>query len=125
MGVRTGFQLPVVPEGTTALLSAVITDETSTAIAAATLSTLTLTLYPKEHTSTFINSRSSQDVLNTNNVTVTSSGVLTWTMQPSDNTIVDSSVSVEHHIALFQWTWPTSKAGKHEIEFRVSNLTNV
>ena len=53
-------------EHATAKYTAIIKDESSVAIAAASLTTLTLTLY--DSAGTIINSRNAQDVLNTNNV---------------------------------------------------------
>lgn len=112
-------------EKTTHVYTATIKDENGTVVPAASLTTLTLTLYAKQ-SGTIINSRSAQNILNANNVTVNSSGVLTWTMQPDDNAIVNSALLTESHIALFEWTYSSgSKYGKHEIELVVSNLTKV
>lgn len=112
-------------EKTTHVYSAVIKDEANDVVPAAQLTTLTLTQYALQ-TGTIINSREGQNVLNANNVTVTSGGVLTWIMQPADNAIVNAALEYEFHIALFEWTYASgAKAGKHEVEFKIQNLTKV
>jgi hypothetical protein len=104
------------PEQTTAVYSATITDENGAAVPLASINAITLTLYNAADGTT-INSRSAQNILNTNNVTIhATSGLLTWTMQPADNVIVDSSIGVgkyERHNFLIEWTYGTTKKGKH------------
>jgi len=113
-------------EKTTQLFTGNFVDETGVAIPAASLSTLTLTLYDVV-SGTKINSRNVQNVLNANNVTVSSSGGLTWTMQPADNPIISTALPNELHVALWEWTYGAggTKAGKHETGFSIKNLTNV
>jgi len=112
-------------ERSTHVYTATIKDENSVVVPAASLNTMTLTLYA-ERTGTIINSRSQQNILNANNVTISSGGVLVWTMQPADNAIVNSALSVEPHIALFEWTYSSgTKYGKHQIRLMVENYTKV
>lgn len=112
-------------EATTPVYTATIKDELGVVIPAASLSTLTLTYYEKR-ANTIINSRDGQNILNANNVTVSSGGVLTWTLQPADTAILDVQNVYEEHIALFAWTWAAgAKAGKHEVRFIVTNMTRV
>ena len=114
----------IVRERSTALYGAVIQDETGEVIPASTLTTLTLTLYDLA-TAAVINSRSSQNVLNANNVTVSSGGVLVWTMQAADNNIIGRTPidSYENHRALFEWTWSSgARAGSHEVIIEVLNI---
>jgi hypothetical protein len=114
-----------VNEKVTARYTADIQDDEGNAIAAATLTTLTLTLYDVE-TGDIINSRNDQDVLNTNGVTVDGSGNLTWIIDADDNAIVTSTSKVEKHIALFKWTWNSgARDGKHEVNLHVKNLAKV
>ena len=111
-------------ENSIALYGAIIKDEAAVAIAAASLTTLTLTLYNSDDEA-IINSRSAQDVLNTNNVTVDSSGVLAWTMQPADNVITGTG-ELETHVALFEYTWSSgTKRGSHEVTVKVRDITNI
>lgn len=125
MAIRTTI-LTKVAENSTAKITATVVDENGVGLAAASLTTITLTLYLKGTPATKINSRDDQDVKNTNGVTISSAGALVWTMEPDDNPIIDNSKSSEDHIALFEWTYNSgAKAGKHEVEVTVQNLANV
>jgi hypothetical protein len=96
-----------------------------TPIPSASLLTLRLTLYVivAAGTVTFVNGRDHQNVLNLNNVTVhATSGLVTWTIQILDTTLVETTLPFERHIALFDWTTATA-AGKHEAILVVKNLT--
>lgn len=98
-----------------------------TPLPGSTLSTLTLTLYviKQDGTEEVVNGRNQQNVLNANNVTVSEAGALVWSVRPLDTIIVESFLPVERHIALFEWTWPTGNAGKHEFVAAVRNLRRV
>lgn len=112
-------------EKTTNRLTGVLQDETGAVVVAAQLSALTLTLFDVA-SGTKINSWDNQDALNTNGVTVDSSGNLVWTMVPNDNALVDSTKQVELHRALFKWTWASGvKTGRHYIDIVVENLDTV
>jgi hypothetical protein len=81
------------------------------------LSTLTLT-YFNYSTSATINSRSNQNVLNTNNVTVSDTGEVKWSLQTADTTVVDTTLDdgkLERHEALFKWTTTDSVASSARI----------
>src|SRR5262245_7000457 len=107
-------------EKTTCRYTATLTDELGSVIPAASLTTLTLTLFDRR-TGSIINSLNAQNVLNANGVTVDSSGNLIWTMSPADNAIT-GSWDVEEHGAMFEWTWSAgAKGGKHEVSFVVTN----
>ena len=125
--MSTQTQQPfTVQERTTAVYIATIKDENDVGIPAASLTTLTLTLYTAS--GTIINSRDGQNVLNTNNVTVNTEGMLTWTMQPADNAIIGAnSPAIERHNALFEWTYGLAGiySGKHEVYIHVTNLDQV
>ena len=110
-------------ESTTQLFTANLVDETGAAVGSTSLGTFKLSLYDAA-SSVIINSRSSQNVLNANGVTVSTTGGVSWPMDPADNIIRDTSLAVELHFALWQWTWGTasSKAGKHLTGFNVTNL---
>ncbi|MDB4263164.1 hypothetical protein N9842_03055 [Porticoccaceae bacterium] len=115
-------------EASSAQYVATITDEAGSAIALTDLTAITLTLYD-EYSGTIINSRTDQDVKNANNVVITSGGVLTWSIQPADNAIINTTLrtnSYEFHVALFEYTWDSgSSAGKHELELVVRQLDKV
>lgn len=100
---------------------ATVVDQDGTAIPAATLTGLTLTVFDIA-TGQHLNSRIAQDALNTNGVTVSSAGALSWTMSPADNEIVDDTLEIEAHRAVFTWTWGSGNQGQHVIPIEVTNL---
>ncbi len=115
----------LIAEKTTQVLTCTIKDETDTVIPVAQIGTLTLTLYNQESRA-IINVRENQNVLNANNVTVHStSGLITWLLQPADTAIENAAKSIEVRVALFQWTFGSAKQGKYEIIFKVKNLEKV
>lgn len=108
-----------------------LVDEDGTAVPGTSLDTMTLTLYyynPSETTKDkyhldIINSRNDQLVLNANDVTVDANGLVTWYMQPEDNTKMNSSTEEEIHVALFVWTWDTAeKKNSLELYFKVRKV---
>ena len=114
-----------VAEKTTVRITGTIKDHTGTAIPAASLTALTLTLYHKR-TGTILNSRNGTSVLNANGGTVTSGGVFTMILDPADNVLESQSPSSETHEALFTWTYNSGAAiGRQLVQFVVRNLTKV
>ena len=115
-------------ERTTRQITATVTDENDAGIDVAALTTIVMTLYDKK-TGSIINSRQDQDIKNANNVTIDSSGNLTWIVQPDDNIIVGSALpptKLEHHVALIEWTWSGgSKEGRDTIDIFVRQMENV
>jgi hypothetical protein len=116
-------------EKTTGLLTGTLVgNDHVTPIPLASLSTLILTLYAiiADSSMTIINARDHQNVLNANNVTVhATTGLLTWTIQVLDTTLVEPTLPFERHIALFEWTTASGAAGKAEIILVVKNLAQV
>ena len=97
-------------------------------LALASISTATLTLYSLDSsTLAVINSRDAQNVKNTNNVTISSSGLLTWAVQPNDTIIANTTLSIERHRALFTITTTDTpaKIGRWEADFYVRALNKV
>ncbi len=112
-------------EKTTVKITATVEDENGDGLAAASLDTLTLTLYSLED-DTIINSRDAQDVLNANGVTLDVNGNLIWTVTPADTIIVDTRLKAERHRAVFEWTYDSAaKNGKHVIDMRIINLVKI
>jgi hypothetical protein len=109
-------------ERTSARYTATLTDETGAAIDGTALDAATLTFYDQA-TGTVINSRSAQNVKNTNGVTISAAGELVWTLVPADNAILGTD-AMETHIALFLFTWGGAgvKACPHQVGIRVRNL---
>lgn len=124
MAVRTVIA-DHIPEKSTWRYTGILKDETGTAIAALSLSTLTLTLYNLD-TLAIINGMNGINILNADRGTVDASGNLTVVLQPADNPILDTTKIDETHVMLLQWTYAGgAKAGRHEVEFRVRNLAQV
>ena len=94
-------------EKTTPKITAVIKDEAGTPIPGTSLVTLTLTLYNMSEppTHAIINSRSAQNVLNVNGVTVDAEGNLAWQLASADTAMQNSALSKEAHRAEFRWTY--------------------
>lgn len=111
-------------EKTTPKITATVVDEIGAAIPGSSLASLTLSLYSvSDVTFPTINNRADQNVLNTNNVTIDASGLLTWSVQAADTQILDSALSKESHRAVFSWTYNGGvKTGRHVIDMTIVNL---
>ena len=94
-------------------VTSTLLDETGAVVPAASLTTFTLTLYDRA-TNAIINSRSAQNILNANGVTVDSSGNMVWTGTPSDAPILNSTRTSEQHVALFHYTWSSGAKGAYD-----------
>lgn len=112
-----------VTERTVAQYSGKLVDEKGIGVSSAALLTFTLSLYDRR-SSSFINSRQQQSVLNTNNVTVDTLGNVLWQIQPEDNVILDDTLLTETHVALFEAIWSGGRA-EHEVELVVRNIGTV
>lgn len=112
------------------ILSFNLVDEDSVAIAKANIGTLILSYYyenanittaDKYHLAT-INNRSSQDVKDANNVVLSSTGTVTWTVLPADTVKLHAASGEERHIAIFTWFYTTGKQNSVEIVFNVRKV---
>lgn len=78
-----------------------------------------------------INSRTAQNVLNANQVTVEATGKLKWGLTTDDTAIQDSTLDagvLERHIALFTVTTVPalgSRVYRHQVTFFIKQLTKV
>lgn len=116
-----------VTEGNSVIYTAILKDAAGVVLPLASIDSITLTLYDVA-TGTIINSRTAQDVLNTNQVTIhATSGLLTWSALPADMAIVGTpdAGDVETHVALFECVYSTTKGLNHEVTIYVQQLTNV
>jgi hypothetical protein len=116
-----------IAEKGTAKISFVVRDEAGAS--PSSLAALTLTLYNRA-TGAVLNSLNAVNILNTNNGTYTydaPSGVGTavYTMQPADNALEDASQAQEVHVALFQWTYATTKKGWHRVVLAIAGELKV
>lgn len=122
-----GAQL-IVAEKTTLRFTSTLVDETGTVVPLAGVSALTLTLYNRDSTTKeVINSVSAVNILNSGRGTLhATSGLLTVTLEPNDNAIIDSASDLEWHRALIEGTYAGgAKAFKHEVDWQVRNLNKV
>lgn len=122
-----GAQL-IVAEKTTMRFTSTLVDETGTVVPSAGVSALTLTLYNRDSTAKeIINSVSAVNILNSGRGALhATSGLLTVTLEPNDNAIIDSASDLEWHRALIEGTYAGgAKAFKHEIDWQVRNLNKV
>jgi len=71
-----------------------------------------ITISDPKHLAT-INSRFNQNVKNNNNVVVSATGTVTWTIQKEDTARLNVSREEELHIALFVWTYSGGKRNSH------------
>jgi hypothetical protein len=118
--MATTTQLGRVRERSTGVYTAVLKDEAGVVIPAASLASLTLSLYDVA-SATILNERDDQDALNTNNVTVDGSGNLAWSVQPADHAVVSTRANaIERHRAVFRYSWSGgAKQDWHAVEFLV------
>jgi len=96
-----------VTEGQTCIYTASLQNENGAAVGSATLSGARLTYY-SVNTGAIINGRSSQNILNANNVTISAGGTLAWKLQEADVRIVDAPIAdgaVIAHRAVFVFEW--------------------
>lgn len=112
------------------ILSFNLVDEDSVAIVKANIGTLILSYYyeninittaDKYHLAT-INNRSSQNVKDVNNVVLSSTGTVTWTILPVDTVKLHPLSGEERHIAIFTWFYTTGKQNSVEIVFNVRKV---
>lgn len=114
-----------VDRGESAILTATMYDTGAGTLAKADISTLAFTLVDARSGVT-INSRSNQNVLDANDGTVSTAGVLTLKLGPADNIICNPSLEdYEPHYCTLAWTWVDSDGdtltGKQQWEIRVLN----
>lgn len=117
-----------VNERSSKVVTFTLKDQAGAPVPAASLTAAELTLYDVETYENaspavgILNDRQGQNVLNLNNVTIHStSGLVTWTMQPEDNVIVTERRQVERHRAMFHFAW-SGGSFDYECEIEVVNL---
>ena len=115
----------VVNEESTQVWAGVLADSAGSPIGSGALDTLVMSFFDLE-SGTIVNSRSGQDILNANNVVVDGSGVITWTLQPADTTLIDATKTHETHRAEIRGTY-NSGAGtlKHDVDFKIRNFVKL
>lgn len=121
MTVRT-IMSPAIAERVTSRITGVLYDHLGAVLPAASLTTLTLTLYDIL-TGNILNSVSAVNILNTGRGTVDTAGNMEIVLLPADNLLNNTALASERHIALIEWTWGSgARSGAREVEFTVSNV---
>ena len=75
-----------------------------------------------------INSRSNQNVLNANNVTIDALGEVKWSVQAADTTVQDATLvsgKLEQHNAIFLWVLTDGSSSNHREELFIETETEV
>lgn len=112
-----------IKEQETGVFSFTIKDESGLVIPSSQLTTATLTVYVPT-SGAIVNGRDAQNIKNANNVTISETGVVTWTQQVADVTILDDTLAMETHRCLFLFSWLTTTPRKkpYEVDFEIENL---
>lgn len=118
--MATTTDLGRVRERSSGRYTTVLKDELGVVIPSGSFSTMTLTLYDVA-TNTILNSRTAQNVLNANDVTIDGSGNLVWAVQSADHAVVSTRPRfIERHRAVFNYTWSSgTKRDWHAVEWAV------
>jgi hypothetical protein len=102
---------------------AILTDETGTAVPAASLTAFTVTVYDVATGTVIVNAR---NVLNANGGTVTSGGLWSIRLEAADNALLNQARATEVHRVYLEWTWSGgTRKGRQEYDLTVDNLTKV
>jgi hypothetical protein len=126
MTTRDEFEID---EDSSGKVTFTLLDENDSAVTLADMGSITMTLI-ESNGGTTVNSRSAQNVLNTNNCTFhNTSGLFTWNVQIADTDIVNTSTPIRHrepHLATITFLWSSgTKQKQHEILLNVLNLRSV
>jgi hypothetical protein len=117
-------------EATTGLLTFTLVDSDGAGVPVSLLTTLTLTYYDVI-SGTIVNSRNAQNVLNANDVSITTVGspavtTIEWQIQPADTVMVDADLALEYRVAQFRWTWDSgTRHDAYQVQFAVENMAFV
>lgn len=114
----------IVNEGSVAVYTCNLVDELDQAIGSGVIDALTLTLSNVDDAS-IVNARNEVNALNANDVTVTAGGLLTFTLQPLDTSIVDNTKDSETRRATFKAQFNTVSFMNWDVDFTIRNLSQV
>lgn len=111
-----------------------LVDSSDANLALTSIATLTLTQYyhnPRLTTSdryhlVTINNRDNQNVKNTNNVSISSTGLVTWYVRPEDTAKLNPNTKEELHIVRFLWNYsqPLGLRGQNSFELPMYVIGN-
>jgi hypothetical protein len=117
-------------ESTTGLLTFTLVDSAGEGVPVSMLTTLTLTYYDVI-SGTIVNTREVQNVLNANDVSVTTAGspavtTVEWQIQAADTSMVNPDLTLEYRVAQFRWTWDSgTRHDAYQVQFAVENMAFV
>jgi len=117
-------------EATTGLLTFTLVDSDGAGVPVSMLTTVTLTYYDVI-SGTIVNTRNAQNVLNANDVSVTTVGspavtTVEWQIQPADTAMVDPELALEYRVAQFRWTWDSgTRHDAYQVQFAIENMAFV
>lgn len=118
----------IINEGSTALYTIPqLQDEKSVPILLADIDAITISLCNLVDGAE-INGRTDQDALNNNNVIITTSGTLTFVLQPADTAIIDLLLAmdaIEVHRATFKMQFNSVSFSNWDVDFNIRNLKKV
>ena len=110
-------------ELTTAIYTATLQNGAGVPIVKANIVSAQLTLKDVD-TGEVINSRLNQNIIDDNNVTIhDTSGLLTWTIQPEDNVLINPARQSETHRAVFDIVYSSTQRLRYELYLQVRNIT--
>ncbi len=120
--LTTSAGLPIaIDEGESLNLKVTLRDTDDNIIDAASVATLTLTLF-NESDNAIINNWNDKNIKNANNATI-SGGVVTVRLDAADNPLVGTKN--EYHVARIKFTWSdgtSTRTGLKEVRFLVRDL---
>jgi hypothetical protein len=113
----------LIHEGETATYSVQLQGPGGAAIADTDFTAIQMT-YLDEESRLVINQRIDQNVLNANNVTLSATALLTWSIQAADTAFIDPSETrtIEYHRAIFRFDFDIGSGpeiGYHEVRIPV------
>jgi len=122
-----GRQVIIPEQSSGPVITMTLLDETGAPVPLMAIAAATLTIYARDEPSQpILNSVDRVDIKNVGRATIhATSGLLTLTLLPADNSIQNSANDLEWHRFLIEVTYNATYALKYEIEAPVRNLYKV
>jgi hypothetical protein len=118
--------LLMIPERSAFRYTASLKKEDGSALGAADVSTLVLTVYNLDAALTIVNAINAANILNTGRGTLDANGALVLVLDSLDLQLVDTTQEFERHVALITAVYAAgARAMYHEIEHTIVNLQKV
>jgi hypothetical protein len=118
--------LLMIPERSAFRYTASLKKEDGSALGAADVSTLVLTVYNLDAALTIVNAINAANILNTGRGTLDAGGALVLVLDSLDLQLIDTTQELERHVALITAVYAAgARAMYHEIEHTIVNLQKV